>query len=541
MARSPKDIQLIELKDTISQLNEFVRVQNKTMESLQDTIDELRRELKNRTNEIEYLKGKLFGSSSEKTPFPGQLNLFMDELTDDRPLIPVEAEEIEVASHKRTRKAKATYEEMFENLPHRVVSVDALPEEDRICPKCGSVMERIGTTTIRTELIYHPATLERVDYVANTYSCPECKDSVEPQFIKDFTKEPLVPHSYVSAGLAAQVMYEKFINSVPYYRQEKDFLNRFGVKISRGTMAHWAIFCSENYFSPILNYLGRQLNKRQFVAGDETPIQVLKEEGRRAQTKSYVWLFRSGDDGLNPIIMFQYHPTRNGDAAADFFQNAASGTYIMVDGYAGYNKLKDFKRCSCYAHIRRYFVEAIPKGKESDFTDPAVQGMLYCNKLFEYERDYRRKGLSHKQIYHRRQKDQKPVIEAFLSWAEKQQPVKGSRFAKAITYVLNQKSYMMTYLEDGRCSLSNQMSENAIRPVTVGRRNWLFCDTTDGADASMAVYSLLETARANGLNPLKYLSFLLEARPNAQMSDEQLEQLVPWSSKAQECCINKSE
>lgn len=145
-------------------------------------------------------------------------------------------------------------------------------------------------------------------------------------------------------------------------------------------MGHWTIFCSENYFSPVLSYLSRQLNKHQFVAGDEPPIQVLKEEGRRAQTESYVWLFRSGDDGLNPIIIFKYHPTRNGDATAEFFQDSAPGTYIMADGYAGYNKLKNFKRCSCYAHIRRYFVEAIPKGKKSDFTDSAVQGKLYCNK-----------------------------------------------------------------------------------------------------------------------------------------------------------------
>lgn len=465
----------------------------------------------------------------------------MDELADDRITVAIEPEEISVTSHKRSRKLKATYEEMFQNLPHQIIQVDGLSEEERSCPICGTIMEPIGKEVVRTELKYYPAKLERIDYVANTYACLECKDSLEPTFVKDFVKEPLVPHSYVSSGLAAHVMYAKFINALPYYRQEKDFLNQFGVKINRGTMAHWTIYCAQNYFKPVIDYLRKLLNQRMFVAGDETPIQVLKEEGRRAQTKSYVWLFRSGEDGNPPIILFQYHSTRNGDAAAEFFKDSAPGTYIMVDGYAGYNKLKHFKRCSCYAHIRRYFVEAIPKGKESDYTDPAVQGMLYCNKLFECERTYRTKGLSYKQICNRRLKDQKPVIEAFLSWAERQTPVKGSRLAKAITYVLNQKPYMMTYLEDGRCSLSNQISENAIRPVTVGRRNWLFCDSTEGADASMAVYTLLETARANGLNPLKYLEFLLEARPNINMTDEELEALTPWSNTVQECCVNKSE
>ncbi len=231
---------------------------------------------------------------------------------------------------------------------------------------------------------------------------------------------------------------------------------------------------------------------------------------------------------------------RNGDAAAEFFQDSTPGTYIIVDGYAGYNKLKGFKRCCCYAHIRRYFKEAIPKGKEKDFTDTAVQGFLYCNKLFEYERAYREKGLSYKQIYNRRLRDEKPVVEAFMAWIDKQTPIKGSRLARAITYASNQKAYMMTYLEDGHCSLSNNMSENSIRPVTVGRRNWLFCDTTDGADASMVLYSLLETARSNRLNPQKYLEYLLEVRPNADMSDEELETFAPWNKQVQERCANKS-
>ena len=247
-------------------------------------------------------------------------------------------------------------------------------------------------------------------------------------------------------------------------------------------MAHWTICCAGNYFLPMVGYFHRLLTVRKFVAADETPIQVLKEADRRPQSKSYVWLFRSGDDGLNPIIIYQYHPTRNGDAAAKFFQGSAAGTYINVDGYARYNKLKDFKRCCCYAQIRRYFLEAIPKGKEKDYTDPAVQGLLYCNKLFEYERGYREIGLSYKQIYNR---------------------------AERIRNLL-------------------------------GRRNWLFCDTTDGADASMMVYSLLETARANGLNPQKYLEYLLEARPNKNMSDEELENMTPWNPEVQECCVNKS-
>ena len=154
-------------------------------------------------------------------------------------------------------------------------------------------------------------------------------------------------------------------------------------------------------------------------------------------------LKRPNSSGVIPVLDFHRAARcvnvqiRNGDAAADFFKNNPDGSYIMADGYAGYNKLKDFNRCCYYAHIRRYFIEAIPKGHEKDFTNPAVQGMLYCNKLFEYERSYREKGLSYKQIYNRWQRDQKPVVEAFLSWMNNAPTTKGTRFDRAITYAKN--------------------------------------------------------------------------------------------------------
>ena len=286
------------------------------------------------------------------------------------------------------------------------------------------------------------------------------------------------------------------------------------------------------------SYWHRCLSKRRFIGEDETPIQVLKESDKRPQSKSYVWLFRSGDDGGTAIIIYKYHPTRNGEAAAEFFKDNPDDSYLIADGFARYNKLKRFRRCCCYAHLRRYFIEAIPKGHEKDFTDPGVQGMLYCNKLFEYERTYREKGLSYKQIHNRRQRDQKPVVEAFLSWINKQNPSKGSRLDRAITYAKNQAPYMTTYLEDSHCELSNNLSENSIRPITVGRRNWLFCDTTDGANASMSVYSLLETARANGLNPYKYMEYILEARPDERMTDKELEALSPWNENIKKLCEN---
>lgn len=231
MSESAKDIQLLELKDTITQLNNLIKNQSEIMAGLQKTIDNLRLELSNKQSELDYCKAKLFGASSEKskTPFPGQLNLFGD-MEDDRTPELIEAEDIEVTAHKRTRKKKATYEEMFGSLSVRQVKLDNLKAEQLICPNCGDKMTAIGTEVVRTEVVFHPATLERVEYIATTYECPLCKLTENPYFIKDNDAKPLVPHSYVSASLVTHVMYSKFINAMPYHRQEKDFLHSMALR-----------------------------------------------------------------------------------------------------------------------------------------------------------------------------------------------------------------------------------------------------------------------------------------------------------------------
>ena len=269
---------------------------------------------------------------------------------------------------------------------------------------------------------------------------------------------------------------------------------------------------------------------------DETPIQVLHEPGRTPKSKSYVWLMRSGNDGLTPIIYYHYAPSRSGDVAKDLTDGIQPGTYLMCDGFSGYNKLKDVRRCACYAHIRRYFYEAIPAGHDRDITNPAVQGVMYCNKLFSYENKYVERHYKPETIKKRRLKDEEPVIKAFLDWADKQVVTGNSKFAKALTYLKNRRNDLMTYLEDGHCSLSNNWSENSIRPVTVGRKNWLFSSSVDGAEASMNIYTIIEMAKLHGLNRQKYLEYILEHRPSAEMTDEELSLLAPWNKDVQEAC-----
>ena len=533
MARSSKDIQLSELKDMIAQLNT-------TIKTLNDTIARQQSENDNLKAELAWFRQKMFGSSSERRidDLSGQLSLFDTPSENEKPVELIEPEIVE--QPKKSRKKKPTLKEQFKDIPTRQVPVDTLSAEDRICPLCGSEMLAIGTEVIRSEIVYTPPKLERIEYIATTYACPECKDTEEPQFIKDNGRPALIPGSYASESLLAYILYRKYGLYIPLYRQEQDFL-QMSAPIGRTSMAHWIITAGQEYMQPMYDYFHRELLKRRFLMMDETPIQVLKEEGRKAQSKSYFWLIRTGEDGLNPIILYNYTPTRAGENAKQFLKGIEPGFYLMADGYQGYNKVKETKRCCCFAHIRRYLLEAIPKGHEKDYSNPAVQGVLYCNKLFEYERSYKEKGLSFKQIQNRRLKDQKPVIEGFLAWLKQVNPGSNGKLKKAITYIRNREEFLMTYLEDGRCSLSNNLSENCIRPVTVGRKNWLFSDTPDGANANALYFTIVEMAKAYNLNLYEYLKYLLGNRPNKNMSDDELAKLAPWSEEVQEKCSKQME
>lgn len=541
MAQSAKDIRINELLDANSQLNTTVKhlvdaltQKDKALADMQTRLDEM-------TEELKLLRKKLFGSSTEHMSNPyvnsDQLTIYpFLGIEPEKEPEPIEAEYIEIQGYTKSKKAKSTLKEQFSNIPVKQVFIDSLSDEDKLCPACGTEMQPIGTEIIRREVIHVKPSMYMLEYVGTTYGCPVCKDTEDPQFVKD-NKAPaaLIKGSYTSPSLASWILYEKFAKSVPFYRLEKS-LEELGAKVSRTTMANWAIQCNSLYFKHLTDYFHRELLKRKYLMMDETPIQVLHEPGRTPESKSYVWLMRSGNDGLPPIIYYRYAPTRSGDVALELTDGIQPGTYLMCDGFSGYNKLKDVRRCTCYAHIRRYFYEAIPAGHDRDITNPAVQGVMYCNKLFSYENKYAERHYKPETIKKRRVKDEKPVIKAFLDWADKQVVTGNSKFSKALTYFKNRRNDLMTYLEDGHCSLSNNWSENSIRPVTVGRKNWLFSSSVDGAEASMNIYTIIEMAKLHGLNRQKYLEYILEHRPSAEMTDEELSLLAPWNKDVQETC-----
>ncbi len=531
MANSSKDLQLRELKDMITELRNMIKTLQATVDAASKREEVLIQERDNLKDEISLLRKKLFGSSSEKRviDFPGQLNLFNEAELEQDPSI-AETEELAAILPEETpkkRKTRATDAERFKGIPVIKKYID-IPEEDKTCPVCSTPLVKIGEEFVRRELVFIPAKLKVVEIYSFNYSCPECSKRDIPVIKKGKDGKPHMLYGMASAGTVAWVMYQKFCNSLPYCRQEKDW-KQYGAAITRATLANWVIRNSEAFFRPMYEYFHRKLLERNFLMADETPLQVLHEEGRRAQTKSYMWLFRSGEDGGIPIILYKYSPTRAGDNAVECLHECNG--YLMCDGYSGYNKVSNAKRTACWAHIRRYLTDAIPKGKQLDYTQPSVQGMMYINQLFHLEDVIKAEHSSFDAIKKARLEKEKPIVEGFLSWLDKQNPVRGSRMDKAVTYIQNRRDYLMTYLEDGRCSFSNNLSENAIRPFTVGRKNWLFCDTPHGAQASAIVYTMVEMAKANGVNVYHYLTYLLEKLPDDSMSDNELDQLAPWNEK----------
>ena len=529
MADSSKDIQLRELKDMITDLKKMIKTLQATVDAANKREEALTQERDNLKDEVALLRKKLFGSSSEKRTFdiPGQLNLFNEAEMEQDPAA-AKAEELEASLPDKTgkkRKARTTDAERFKGIPVQKKYLD-IADGEKVCPVCNTALEEIGEEFVRRELVFIPAKLKVYEYYSKNYTCPECSKRDLPVIKKGKDGNPHMLYGMASAGTVAWVMYQKFCNGLPYCRQEKDW-KQYGAAITRATMANWVIHNSEAFFLPMYEYFHRKLLERGFAMADETPLQVLHEPGRRAQTKSYMWLFRSGEDGGPPIILYKYSETRAGDNAVDFLHGFKG--YLMCDGYSGYNKVPDAKRTACWAHIRRYLTDAIPKEKELDYAQPSVQGIMYINQLFHLEDVIKAKYTSFDAIKKARLEKEKPIVEGFLSWLDKQSPVRGSRMDKAVTYIQNRRSYLTTYLEDGRCSFSNNLSENAIRPFTVGRKNWLFCDTPNGAQASAVVYTMVEMAKANGVNVYHYLTYLLEKLPNDRMSDEELELLAPWN------------
>jgi len=449
-----------------------------------------------------------FGASSEKNAItPGQILLF-DEAEVYSDVTAPEPELVEVEKHYR--RASRTVDRLPEDLPVETIHHE-LPEEERICPECGEPLHVMSQDT-RRELVIIPAQVQVREHVRDIYACRNCeKNNDHTPIVKAEMPEPVIKGGFASPEAVAHIAEQKFVMGVPLYRQEQDF-QRDGILLSRQTMSGWLIRCTEDWLTPLYERMKIHLLEREVLHGDETTLQVLHEPGKTAQSKSYMWMYRTSGDAERPIVLYEYQPDRRMIRPAEFLKGFSG--YLHADGYEGYHSLPDsITVVGCWAHARRKFVEALKALPVKDREVSLAQiGKRYCDKLFEWERKFTK--LPPEERRQQRLIYSKPLMEELFAWADSLHAVPLSGIGKATHYVLTQRKYLERYLLDGRLEISNNRAERSIKPFVIGRKNWLFANTTKGAQSSAVLYSVIETAKENGLNPFAYLTFLFRALPN---------------------------
>jgi len=471
---------------------------------------------------------RLYGPSSEKSPIGQEEMLFNEAEACASDIIsdPV----TETITYTRAKKTKGRREQQLEGLPVEEINYE-LTDADLVCPKCGGPLHKIGVDTSQ-EITIYPARVVLTKHNQDKCSCRDCeRNGVANPIVTAPMPVPAFKNSLASPSAVAYIMSQKYVEGLPLYRQEQS-LRRLGFELSRKVMSNWVIMGAE-LLEVIFNRMKALLLKRDLMAADETPLQVLHEEGRKAQQKSYMWLYRSSRDGP-PIVLYEYKETRAAEHPRAFLAGFVG--YLHVDGYQSYDGLPNIILVGCWAHARRNFVDALsvlsPMQRKSANT-AAGKALVYCNKLFAIERDLQ--DATPDERLAGRQARSKPVVEEFHAWLVEMQPqvLDKSPTREAIQYCLNQWDKLIAFLLDGRLELSNNRAERSIKPFVIGRKNWLFANTPRGADASAIVYSIVETAKENGINPLTYLTYLFEQLPNIKWTDENLDQLMPWAEPIQ--------
>lgn len=516
-------------KDTISATRttvqeEQISIPRAEYEALLAERNELSKKLDYIMGQLRLMKRKTFGASSEQATeqLVGQMSLLFNEAEAWTPgEESMEESTTAVSAHTRKKHTGNLDGVLPEGIEVEVVE-HGIPAEERVCDACGTVMEQIGKETVRT-LILRPATATIREDVYYTYACPKCKtDAVETPIQKTERVPSLIPGSFASPEAVAHIMVQKFVMASPLYRQEQE-LNRSGIQLSRQTMSNWILRATDDWLMPIYEEMHRRLVLEKVLHADETTLQVLKEPGKSAQSKSYMWLYRTGAHTDQPMVLYEYRPDRKADNAEKFLKGFSG--WLHADGYPGYHSLPEHIRVvGCWAHLRRKFDEAVKSLPKKDQPDSAaLKGQAYCSKLFSIERELQE--LPPEERYTQRLNRSKPVMDALLAWASTAKAAPKSALGKAVHYLREQWPYLIRVLEDGRLELSNNLAERSIKPFVIGRKNFLFANTPRGAQSSAVIYSMIETAKANGLDPYRYLTWVLTTAPilTARCED--------WSSK----------
>ena len=430
----------------------------------------------------------------------------------------------EVITYKR-RKVKGKRQVLLsqfkaEEVHHRL--------EDCTCPDCHGELKEIGASLQRQELVFIPAQLKRLDHVQHAYKCLKCsQENDRDKIIKAPVPKAPLAHSLGSASIIAHTIHQKFNLKVPNYRQEEDWA-KMGLPISRKAMANWHIKSSQYYFETIYDLLREKLLEQPILHADETSYKVLESDSQL----TYYWTFLSGKHEEQGITLYHHDKRRSGLTVKEFLGNYDG--YIHCDMWGAYRQLEKAELVGCWAHVRRKFFEATPK--KADKRSLGAKRLAYCNQMFGLESSWEK--LSVEERLKKRQEELKPLMENFFYWCRSQAVLSGSKLGRAIDYSLKYEETFKTILKDGNLVLSNNRAERAIKSLVMGRKNWLFSQSFEGAKATAIIMSLLETAKRHGLDSEKYITYLLTHLPNEETlaKREVLEAYLPWAEVVQENC-----
>ena len=456
---------------------------------------------------------KEYAKKSEKMPGAGEVFNEAEDILDehDKALLATSAS-------VKTEKAKPKRRPLPAQLPRVEVVVD-LDEGDKKCDCCQSLLHKMGESSSEA-LEFVPAHIKVIKTIRPKYTCRHCeREGVESVVKTAPMSATVIPKSIATPSLLSQIITCKYQFGLPLYRQETLFAD-IGIELSRQTMSSWMLRCAE-LLSPLYQHLKEVLLSQAVIHGDETPLNVINAD----KATSYMWLYCCGDDRLGKgtnIVLFDYHNSRAGHCVVDFLDGYQG--YMHVDGYKAYEQTKA-TLVACLAHIRRKFIEAKGNNKKTVKADVALN---LIRKLYGIEQAIKDK--SHDEKFKIRQRKAKPIVDELYQWLIKHKDKIPPKMAlgKAITYAINQFEKFRRYLDDGRLSIDNNRAERAIKPFVIGRKNWLFSNTCNGAHASAILYSLVETAKANDLVVHNYISTCLQYL--AEQPDN-LEPLLPWNIK----------
>jgi transposase len=522
--------QLAELPDDVAILKRIIITQAEEAQRLvarhtaqHEEITRLKLELLAAQEKYAALQRRFFGSSSEKTrENPKQMLLFNEAETYANE--PPPAPKVKVAAHERLKRGRKP---LPEHVPRNEI-VHALSEEERRCPSCGSLRPEIGEER-REEVRVIPAKTVIDVHVMKKYgpcSCTSCHGTDGQPIIQAAGPAKIVPGSRFSNSTIAFFLASKYVDHQPFYRME-GILSRFGIETSRATLCGLAISAGRA-IGDLVEAIKEAIKASEVVQMDETPVQVLHERGRSAQQGSYMWVARGFSEG-KPLCLFHYHQSRSKEVANGFL--AGYRGFVQTDGYGGYDDVGNWPgvvHVGCLAHVRRKFYEAAKAGSEEATHFLAMVAELY------HEEHALRQAFSSRQLTKdaflaQRQTLQKPKLEAMRAWlvAREGRSPPSLAFGKAVHYALGQWPRIERYLEHDLLTPDTNAIEQAIRPFALGRKNWLFSNTPLGAHASAGIYSLIETAKANGHEPYRYLCYLFDELPKRKTREEKLA-LLPY-------------